>query len=493
VRIEIKSPGVALAVIAVFALVGVGTWALNTFLGGGALPFDTDLDLDPSNIRIPVLLGAAGATALWLVVVGITRAVRQPRQPRPGPATQDLGEESPALAGMLVDDFEPSRHGVPATLLDLAARRAVGIEEIGPDRYQVRLAERRVAGLAPHEARVMELLRRKAARGVIPSAALTTGQRDLSRRWWKAFRGEVIDAAQARGLSRDLWDGKVISALAVAGLAPAPLWWAAFGAWQAALAYGMGALFVLGAAQGGRRQRDTEAGLAAAARWMGVQRFLRQGAFQDLPPDAVIVWERHLAYAAAFGIAPVAVRAFPMGADDDRLAWSAHSGEWRPVRIRYPRRWPPGWGARPALALLASLGVLAATALLIRVAFAVGLPPFDPGSPGTGTLVAAGFAAGWALIALAGAAGLMLLVRAVGDLGPAREVTGPVLRARGFGGGENSPPRYYVALDDGRSATIRAWRYRPQVARGGLIEGRMARATVTPHLRCVRSLQMVDA
>src|SRR6185312_8800494 len=48
--------------------------------------------------------------------------------------------------------------------------------------------------------------------------------------------------------------------------------------------------------------------------------------------------------------------ALPFGEEDDHLAWSAHGGRWRRVRVRYPRAIPPGWGRHPALATF--LGVL---------------------------------------------------------------------------------------------------------------------------------------
>jgi len=48
------------------------------------------------------------------------------RTPRPGPQLLELpGEESPAVVAMLTDDWEVGREAVPATLIDLAARKIV--------------------------------------------------------------------------------------------------------------------------------------------------------------------------------------------------------------------------------------------------------------------------------------------------------------------------------------------------------------------------------
>ena len=58
------------------------------------------------------------------------------------------------------------------------------------------------------------------------------------------------------------------------------------------------------------------------------------------------------------GFASGASRPLPMGVESDTHAWSAYSGRWRPVRISYPRVWPPGWGKDPMRAVAASLVVL---------------------------------------------------------------------------------------------------------------------------------------
>lgn len=68
-------------------------------------------------------------------------------------------------------------------------------------------------------------------------------------------------------------------------------------------------------------QRDTPAGRAAAARWLGVRAYLGQNeVFPTLPPASVAIWDRYLGYGAALGVAAAAVHALPMGAEDDHLA-----------------------------------------------------------------------------------------------------------------------------------------------------------------------------
>ena len=65
-------------------------------------------------------------TAGWLAVAGAIRALREPRNPHPAPETTDLGPEPPAVVNLLVSNFRVRPDAVPATLLDLAARRVTG-------------------------------------------------------------------------------------------------------------------------------------------------------------------------------------------------------------------------------------------------------------------------------------------------------------------------------------------------------------------------------
>jgi hypothetical protein len=445
------------------------------------------------HLQTPALVGAAIAALLWIGGLGLVRLARSPADPKAWPPTSDLGPEPPAIVDMLTNDFQVEREAIPATLLDLGARRFVDLEGIGPE-LQVRLRDRPDEGsLLPYERRVLELVRSRAVDGVVPAGALTSGRRPLAQAWWKSFRNEVVDDAQGRGLSRDLWDRRVLGLATLAASVPAGLVFLGTRNWGAPVAFMIGALTVIGYVRQGRRQRDTEEGLRVAGRWLGVGRHLRDDpAFQDLPPAAVAVWERYLGYAAALGAARGVVREIPMGADEDRRAWSAYGGQWRLVRIRYPNLWPPGWGWRPWAALLVSVAVgIVATALLTLV-FNIGWPRAGPSDPeGLITairilvLVMLGsglFAATWAI---------SVLVRSAMDLGSSQEITGLVLRMRRFGGSRNSRPRQYVAVDDGRSPTIRAFRVvRPEVqARSGLSEYVEAIATVTARLRHVRALR----
>src|SRR5207237_7418435 len=76
-------------------------------------------------------LGIAAAIALgvWLVVLFVLAVATRAREPDPAPATMDLGgDESPAVVNLLTNGWAVGQEAVPATLLDLAARKVVSIE-----------------------------------------------------------------------------------------------------------------------------------------------------------------------------------------------------------------------------------------------------------------------------------------------------------------------------------------------------------------------------
>ena len=442
---------------------------------------------DPTQLRI----AAAGIVA-WLALLGILRLVRSPKTPPPGPETTELGEEAPALVNLLVNDFKATRDAVPATLLDLAARGVVEIEDRGLSNYFCRVSPG-TPGLTAYEDKLLGHLRGVAVDGVVPAEALTTGPQDESKRWWMAFRKEIVEEARAKGLSRNLWDGRT---------------WAVLGVGAAFLAVAVGAatgfrdiedmeqsalltfvvngfwvtVFSLIAVVTSTRQTDTPEGRRAAARWIGIRRALgRAPSFDVLPPTGVVVWERHLAYATAMGLAGRTVATLPMGAESDTSAWSAATGRWREVRVRYPRL-RPGWGRHPLVAL--AVGALG-TYFGLRLV----------GTASDADLTSAPLSWSWFFAVLAWIVALLVLtrsltqlVRALPDLVLRRRIEGRILRCRTRWSPVPVPTqsdrqycRFYIALDTGRSQDIRAFRVNARRF-AEVRQGMDASFTVTPYL-----------
>jgi hypothetical protein len=458
-------------------------------------------------------IGAAVALVAWLLLLGLLAVVTRARRPDPAPEAMDLpGDEPPAVVCMLADGWDVGREAVPATLLDLAARKFVAIEPAGLDRFVVRLRKVAAGDLTPYEEQVLDHVRRLASSdGTIPCEALTTGPEEDSKNWWKNFEAAVVRDARDRGLSRPRWSRWMLIALGVVALAPAML---AAGALIAmppqenasseddnpiGAFIGLTALVwvpLMGIPRSMRADRDTPAGREVAARWYGLREHLEgSGGFEDAPPASVVIWDRHLAYGAALGVAPGAVRALPLGSESDKVAWSHYTGHWRMVRIAYPKRFPPGWGRHPALATAIGVAGLLGGLFVARIFF----PPMADAASrlfdSTGD--DQGFEPldllGVALLGLPSLAVAVLLVRsalmlvaAVPDLFVVREMEGVVLRIR------RREKDSYLALDDGTDPEIRAWRVEPAVLDGaGLVQGSLARATVRPRLGHVLRLGQI--
>lgn len=416
----------------------------------------------------PTIAATAAATAPWLLAVMVVYLRRRPNEPKPGPPTLDLGPEPPAVANLLVHDFRVTRDAVPATLLDLAARRLVEIEEREPGSYVCRLEKASDGALTSYEQRVMELLRSRASGDIVPAGALTTGPKEESKRWWKGFQKEVVADAQRRGLCVDIVDKRTFLWLSGAAIVPAAVLGLLTNG-KIGFGYWVVAFFLLGWVMGLNTQRATPEGLAAASRWLGVRAKLADDEeFRSQAPIAVALWERHLAYGAAFGLATATVRAIPMGAESDYRAWSSYGGQWRAVRIRYPHFLPLGWGLHP-LVVVVRAGIALAVAVLLLL-----LAPNELGAWSAAIAAAAGLVVVWALV----------------DLGSTREVTGQILRLRTYG--DDDDKRYYVAVDDGRSATIRAWRVKPELY-SPLRQYEVVTVTMTRSLRYVRAISEIES
>jgi hypothetical protein len=214
-----------------------------------------------------------------------------------------------------------------------------------------------------------------------------------------------------------------------------------------------------------------------------------------MPPAAEAIWDRYLAYAAAFGLARTAVAALPLRAEDPKTAWSAYGGQWRLVRLRWPGGfWRPGSGLRPIAAALTG-----ALCTVIGAALAWKLGPLVDGQalrelrqhvvlngwePITivATVLLAAFDLGIGVLLVRG---LLLLARAVPDLLGRTDVVGEVLRVRSITNDDTTT--WYVALDDGRSAEISVWKVSDQIA-GAAREGTVMRARIARRVGYVYAL-----
>jgi hypothetical protein len=485
------------------------TW-WETDVGGVHGALAADLVEQWRDLGPTLWLVAAGLAAAWCALLALLAAATNPREVKPGPETLDLGgPESPAVVSLLANDWRLGHQSLPATLLDLAARKRLAIDQAG-ERTFVRVLsapprdERSSdAQLTTYERMVLDHLRAQAEQtsdGAIPAEALTTGPDDQSKRWWKRFRGAVVADARARGLSRPRWNGGTRIALAFGALIVAgALGLAAttlpddpddpdddpIGAGIAVAVMSWGAMLAVVEAMAA--ERDTKQGRAVAARWLGLRELLAEDhLFGEQPPAGVAIWDRHIAYGAALGVARGAVSRLPLGAESDNEAWSPVGGRWRVVRIRYPEKFPPGYGRHPFPVF--ALGVAQAAAGFYILRHAPGAADWvrDVGTDMSGEALPEGVSTGidvglGVIMAISGAVllrGAWMVLYGFSDLVTGRQdVEGLVLRHRGL----------HLAVDDGTGNRIRAWKMKEAVSPA---QGATARARVSPRLRHVRDLQV---
>src|SRR5262249_28886828 len=155
------------------------------------------------------------------------------------------------------------------------------------------------------------------------------------------------------------------------------------------------------------------------------------------PPTAVAIWDRYLAYAVALGVAATTERSIPLGAESDTEAWSSVGGHWRIVRVRYPRRLPPGWGRPPwknAFIGLFSAGIAGAIGWFLLPAIYDAQADALKDATTQDHRIALGVSIGIAVISLVIALvvlrGIWMLGLGLSDIGRGRTIEGRVLRVR---------------------------------------------------------------
>ncbi len=420
-------------------------------------------NLLPSPLAAAMI--AAAGVAAWFGLLGLLAVATRSPSPRPGtpPDPNRLDAESPALVDLLTGNWRLCEEAAAATLLDLAARRVVAVEEIGPELSLVRLGRAEPPNLNPYERMVYDHLRRLATQdGVVATGALAEGTRHIGS-WWKSFTHAVIEEARERGLAQRRWSPWHRSVLSAAALLPAVLVALAFmmvpsddgDSFFGSLGAGFvawSALVALTEKMNG--ERGTALGVEVAGRWLGLREHLAGGRFAEQPAAAVTIWGRPLAYAAALGLAPRAVVSLPIASPaDDRRAWSDYGGMWHVVDVRYGGRGPLGglwwgrtvWSGLGAAAIVGFATFMVSFLVLLLTGALLDVGPDDP-------------IAGARWIALTVAAALVVM--ALTDLVSRPDVRGQVVRKRSFArrtSGDQPKYRYWIAIDEGTSREVRAF------------------------------------
>src|SRR5215470_384482 len=116
----------------------------------------------------------AASFAFFFALYGVLLLVTRPRGVTPGPSTQDLGPESPAIASLLANGWELTEDAAEATLLDLGGRKILEFRQPSDDprHTTVHIVQTNPSGLNRYEQRVFDRVSGLAVSGVVPLTAL---------------------------------------------------------------------------------------------------------------------------------------------------------------------------------------------------------------------------------------------------------------------------------------------------------------------------------
>jgi hypothetical protein len=268
----------------------------------------------------------------------------------PAAPTPELGDESPAVVNMLVHQGRVTIDAAEATLLDLASR---GILELwaadgSAARTVVHVRQPDPPALTRYEAVVLDRVRQRAIDGSVPLSALAFKDDKEARTFLREFGQYVVGGATVRGLVEPT-RGRYLVLVLAAVVVPA-LWLVAVLRWFPVLLLYLGPIGVAASVmyhrirdRSGdqrRRWRLSAAGRERAAHWLGVRQWLRGfPSFADLPPAAVAVWDRYIAYGAALDATPGTSETIELGFDRKPRLWSSYGGQWRSIKVR-TATWP---------------------------------------------------------------------------------------------------------------------------------------------------------
>ncbi|MGE3075346.1 MAG: hypothetical protein AB7N24_16440 [Dehalococcoidia bacterium] len=467
------------------------------------------------GLSYALLVAGFVALALWLIAFGYRWMRTRPDLPGAGPEVSEIptNPESPAVVNFLVNNWNVTPSGISATLVDLSARRILGLDLVGHDGTVVRLRDTPSRGaLTPYEEQVYKLVQSRATGGSAPIEAVTLDE-GSAEGWIKRFKNSVIAEARDKGLARKRWEfvDYVIVGVGLAfvfgffalafgqahvgesnssGDGMSPVDWLGAGAFAWLLAMGL--------ITRSQDVTDTPEGKRVCAQWLGMRNYFRNShAFDDQPPASVAIWDRLLSYGVATGAAHDAAAGLPIAAEDEHTAWTRSTGVWRELRIEYPERF--SFGQRPlkvfaeGLARTLFWGVLAYVMLPVVavVVYQVGRDFLDENTTATSglnsndlrLLVAALVAITLFIGAYLSArtfGGLVRLVRGAMDLGKTRAIEGEVVKVH----------RGRFAVDDGKANSLVAI-YRPPTG-PNVSRGDRVRAVVSPHLWHLSDLSVLN-
>lgn len=430
-----------------------------------------------------VVLAVVGHVGLWWAERHAT-----PKRIDAHDGSGESRTESPAVVNVLTNDANLTAAGLRATVVDLATRGWLRIlpPTTDDETSRVRPSSEVFDGeaLLPHERLVLQhILARFTTDRAIPARHLAV---DIRGPWWRRFRNLVYAEAKRNGMVRRRWTPLLLAGPVVAAVLGALAWNAGRddgtpvavvdSVERRLIAFATLVALVLLVVRIVRHATSndvtfTTEGVDATGRWLAVRRRLVAGGFAPMAPSSLEIGDRRLAYASAMCLAEGAQIELPLAREDHFRAWSSVGGSGRLVRVRYP--WRPFYGFNPMFTLIGGL-LGAFIGIRMRSFFA------DVAREQAWDSLYERFEQqDWLISAIATGLvfvsfvpivlGLWAALAGAADMFNTVERTGVVIRARRPA--EVSPlprslvkrfegDRYslFVAIDDGSSDTVTAWR-----------------------------------
>ena len=301
-----------LPIAALFTLVGLGMivfgWRVNVDPGGGGF-LDTPSEIILFTVALCLVIPA------WLIGVlvwlRLARTRRLARQEHPGELAEPPSTLDPALLSVLVGKGTPRRSAVAGTVLELARRDAIDLEEYG-DTTVVRVKPDAVATTRT-ESLVLDGLREEAGSDA-QIAASRVWAHDVS--WWRDFARDARARAVAAGLAQPTVGFVGLMALfVITATALSLVLFSRTLVFIGLIVLANGVPHLISRASGFKL---SILGLNARAQWAAYARYLHnQGSLRDVGPGGIVMWGPNLVYGAVLGEAPRAARVLTPGAPDD--------------------------------------------------------------------------------------------------------------------------------------------------------------------------------
>ena len=474
--------------------------------------------LAPAFPMVWLLLGAMCTIGGYVTFAWQQGRVAPPR-PAPAATVERLRDDVPAVVNMLANDATVTAEALRATVIDLAARGWLRILPPDDDELaRVRPSAQAYEGdsLRPHERLVLQhVMARFTTDRAIPARYLAV---DIRGSWWRRFTGLVAAEARDTGLITRRWRPADLAAPTAFAVLAAACWFLGvrtgtdiavidsverrIGAWVLLIALVVLAVRMMSVAVQPLYTHTNE-GVAVTQRWLAVRQLLDRAGFGDLAPSSQDIGDRRLAYATAMCVAEGAAVELPLAREDHFRVWSSVGGRARLVRVTYPSR--IGFGVAPYVVIAIGI-VMFVAGLRLRgwsadVARGEAFDWIYEQLPEQDWLITDVATAITILAFVPILIGLWLVIAGIVDLTSTVERTGIVVRARRPVEVSGLPRRIrrlldrdryrvYLAIDDGTTDTIAAWRANertavPQGARATVkasrVLGRVRSATPVGH------------